>query len=97
MVLRSSGITSRGRVGINAALTAEPIVNPWFVDPIDKTVLIQGLNDIVANIKSGAFLNATSCAALIALISVPNLNMITPDNTTTITDYGKLLREFLVI
>ncbi|KAH9475934.1 substrate-specific activator of APC-dependent proteolysis [Psilocybe cubensis] len=66
----STGITSRGRIGIDAALTARPLVNPWFVDPVDKTVLIQGLNDIVAGVKN-----------------VPGLTMITPDNTTTITDY----------
>ncbi|KAF8154680.1 cellobiose dehydrogenase [Crassisporium funariophilum] len=66
----STGITSRGRIGIDAALTARPLVNPWFVDPIDKEVLIQGINDLIANIKS-----------------VPGLTMITPDNTTTITDY----------
>ncbi|KDR70281.1 hypothetical protein GALMADRAFT_894992 [Galerina marginata CBS 339.88] len=46
----STGITSRGRIGIDAALTARPLVNPWFTDPIDKQVLIQGINDLVANI-----------------------------------------------
>lgn len=66
----STGITSRGRIGIDAALSAKPIVNPWFVDPVDKEVLLQGINDVVAGIKT-----------------VANLTMITPDNTTTITDY----------
>lgn len=69
-VYLSTGITSRGRVGIDAAMTARPLVNPWFADPVDKGVLIQGINDIVANIKN-----------------VPGLTLITPDNTTTITDY----------
>ncbi|KAF8176479.1 cellobiose dehydrogenase [Pholiota molesta] len=69
-VYLSTGITSRGRVGIDAALTARPLVNPWFTDPIDKTVLIQGINDLVSGISS-----------------VPGLTLITPDNTTTITNY----------
>ncbi|EIN05508.1 cellobiose dehydrogenase [Punctularia strigosozonata HHB-11173 SS5] len=45
-VYLSQGITSRGRVGIDAALRGTPLVNPWFTDPIDKQVLIQALNDI---------------------------------------------------
>jgi len=53
MLFRSTGITSRGRIGIDAALTARPLVAPWFVDPIDKEVLLQGLNDIVAGIPAG--------------------------------------------
>ncbi|RDB26844.1 Cellobiose dehydrogenase [Hypsizygus marmoreus] len=48
----STGITSRGRIGIDAAMTARALVPPWFQDPIDKAVLIQGLYDIVSNIKS---------------------------------------------
>ena len=49
----STGITSRGRIGIDAALTARPVVEPWFTDPIDKAVMIQGINDIVGSIKNG--------------------------------------------
>ncbi|KAF8874745.1 hypothetical protein BD779DRAFT_1678607 [Infundibulicybe gibba] len=48
----STGITSRGRIGIDAAMTARPLINPWFRDPIDKAVLIQGINDIIANIHT---------------------------------------------
>ncbi|KAF8066812.1 cellobiose dehydrogenase [Lyophyllum atratum] len=48
----STGITSRGRIGIDAGMTARALVDPWFTDPIDKAVLITGLNDIVSNIKS---------------------------------------------
>ncbi|KAJ7594442.1 cellobiose dehydrogenase [Mycena floridula] len=66
----SSGITSRGRIGIDAALSAKPLVNPWLVDPVDKTVLMQGLGDIVSGIGA-----------------VPNLTMITPDNTMTLQAY----------
>lgn len=50
---RSTGITSRGRIGIDAAMTARPLINPWFTDPIDKALLIQNINDLISNIKSG--------------------------------------------
>ncbi|TFK46999.1 the flavin domain of cellobiose dehydrogenase [Heliocybe sulcata] len=68
----STGITSRGRVGINGSLTALPIEYPWFTDPVDKETLITALEDFVASVKQ-----------------VPGLTLITPDNTTTILDYGK--------
>ncbi|KAI0684656.1 cellobiose dehydrogenase [Cytidiella melzeri] len=51
-VYLSTGITSRGRVGINADLSALPLVYPWLVDPVDKTILLQALNDVVSNLKS---------------------------------------------
>jgi len=51
----STGITSRGRIGIDAALTARPLVEPWFTDPIDKAVLIEGINDLVGSIKNGMY------------------------------------------
>ncbi|KAJ7254674.1 cellobiose dehydrogenase [Mycena haematopus] len=47
----SAGIKSRGRLGINAALTALPLVNPWLVDPVDKSTLITGLKDIVSTLS----------------------------------------------
>ncbi|KAF7377697.1 Cellobiose dehydrogenase [Mycena sanguinolenta] len=47
----SSGIKSRGRLGINAALNALPLVNPWLVDPVDKSTLITGLKDIVSTLS----------------------------------------------
>ncbi|TRM59052.1 cellobiose dehydrogenase [Schizophyllum amplum] len=46
----STGITSRGRVGIDAALTARPLVNPWLTDPVDKQVLLTGIKEIVSAI-----------------------------------------------
>ena len=52
-VYLSTGITSRGRIGIDAALTARPLVEPWFTDPIDKAVLIEGINELVGSIKNG--------------------------------------------
>ncbi|ETW75429.1 cellobiose dehydrogenase 1 [Heterobasidion irregulare TC 32-1] len=51
-VYLSTGITSRGRIGIDAALRASPIVQPWLVDPVDRVILIQALNDVVSNIGS---------------------------------------------
>ncbi|KAJ3487294.1 hypothetical protein NLI96_g3648 [Meripilus lineatus] len=48
----STGITSRGRIGIDAALRAQPIVQPWLQDPVDKTILLQALNDVISNINS---------------------------------------------
>ncbi|KAJ7103732.1 cellobiose dehydrogenase [Mycena epipterygia] len=46
----STGIKSRGRLGINAALNALPLVNPWLVDPVDKTTLVAGLEEIVSSL-----------------------------------------------
>ncbi|EIM84175.1 uncharacterized protein STEHIDRAFT_62168 [Stereum hirsutum FP-91666 SS1] len=69
-VYLSTGITSRGRIGIDAALRAQPIVAPWLTDPVDKEILIQALNDVVSNMGN-----------------VTGLTMITPDNTTTISEY----------
>ncbi|KAJ6504248.1 cellobiose dehydrogenase [Mycena vitilis] len=47
----SVGIKSRGRLGINAALNAMPLVNPWLVDPVDKSTLISGLKNITSTIS----------------------------------------------
>ncbi|KAJ7905042.1 cellobiose dehydrogenase [Mycena leptocephala] len=47
----STGIKSRGRLGINAALNAMPLVNPWLVDPVDKSTLIAGLKEIVSTVS----------------------------------------------
>ncbi|KAK0444192.1 cellobiose dehydrogenase [Desarmillaria tabescens] len=69
----STGLTSRGRIGIDAALTARALVNPWFVDEIDREALLQGLNEIVSSMPL-----------------VSGMKMITPDNTTTMENYGAL-------
>ncbi|KAJ7198737.1 cellobiose dehydrogenase [Mycena pura] len=47
----SAGIKSRGRLGINAAMNGMPLVNPWLVDPADKSTLIQGLNNIISTVS----------------------------------------------
>ncbi|KZP28042.1 hypothetical protein FIBSPDRAFT_1039750 [Athelia psychrophila] len=46
----SQGITSRGRIGINAALTGLPLVNPWFTDPVDKSTLITAIKDLLTTV-----------------------------------------------
>ncbi|PPQ99962.1 hypothetical protein CVT24_009541 [Panaeolus cyanescens] len=51
-VYLSTGITSRGRIGIDAALTARTLVDPWFTDPVDKEVIITGIKDLVAGVKN---------------------------------------------
>ncbi|KAK7056498.1 substrate-specific activator of APC-dependent proteolysis [Paramarasmius palmivorus] len=48
----STGITSRGKIGIDAAIRPRALTLPWLTDPVDKEVLIQGVKDIVSNIKS---------------------------------------------
>ncbi|KZV90569.1 cellobiose dehydrogenase [Exidia glandulosa HHB12029] len=50
-VYLSYGITSRGRIGIDAAMKGQALVNPWFQDPVDKTVLLDGLNQIINSAK----------------------------------------------
>ncbi|KAH8115148.1 cellobiose dehydrogenase [Phellopilus nigrolimitatus] len=70
-VYLSTGTTSRGRIGLtSSALGAGALTNPWFQDPVDQTVLITGLQEIID-----------------AVPNVPGLTLITPDNTTTLTDY----------
>ncbi|EAU86798.2 cellobiose dehydrogenase [Coprinopsis cinerea okayama7 len=43
----ATGITSRGRIGIDAALTARALKNPWFTDPVDKEVLLKGIHELI--------------------------------------------------
>ncbi|KAI0646211.1 cellobiose dehydrogenase [Trametes meyenii] len=48
----SQGIQSRGRIGVDAALNAKALVNPWLTNSVDKTVLLQALHDITDNIRN---------------------------------------------
>lgn len=53
-MFRSSGVTSRGRVGLTSStLGAGALVNPWFQDPVDKSTLIQGINEVISAAKNG--------------------------------------------
>ncbi|KAG9000556.1 hypothetical protein FRB94_005345 [Tulasnella sp. JGI-2019a] len=69
----SSGLTSRGRIGIDNTMYGKIITPPWFQDPTDKAVIITAINNL---------LSTTS--------QVPGLTLITPDNTTTVTDFVNL-------
>nr|ACF60617.1 cellobiose dehydrogenase [Gelatoporia subvermispora] len=51
-VYLSSGITSRGRIGVTAGLNAVALENPWLTDPVDKVVLIQALEDVISTLPS---------------------------------------------
>ncbi|KAF7313791.1 Cellobiose dehydrogenase [Mycena chlorophos] len=70
----STGIQSRGRIGVNAALNAMPLVNPWLNDKTgsDEAALLTGLNNIISTISQ-----------------VPGLELIMPDNTISMTEYVK--------
>ncbi|KAI3611720.1 cellobiose dehydrogenase [Moniliophthora roreri] len=46
----STGITSRGSIGIDAAIRPRVLENPWLTDDVDREVLIKGIQDIVSNI-----------------------------------------------
>ncbi|KAH7102802.1 cellobiose dehydrogenase, partial [Auriculariales sp. MPI-PUGE-AT-0066] len=46
-VYLSYGITSRGRIGIDASMKGYAITRPWFTDPVDKVAMIQGLTSII--------------------------------------------------
>ncbi|KAI0635059.1 cellobiose dehydrogenase [Trametes polyzona] len=48
----SQGIQSRGRIGIDAALNAKALVNPWLTNAIDKQVLLQALHDVTSTMKN---------------------------------------------
>jgi len=85
---RSENVTSRGRIGINLALQATPLVDPWFVDPVDKTTMISVLNDIVAGVGNGESAFHSVERAVFNVRTVTNLTLIQPNNQT-IEDYGE--------
>lgn len=51
-VYLSHGITSRGRIGIDNTLYGKVLTNPWFQDPVDKAVLITGINNLLSTMSS---------------------------------------------
>ncbi|KAF5354114.1 hypothetical protein D9756_007316 [Leucocoprinus leucothites] len=51
-VYLSTGITSRGRIGIDAAMTARALKEPWLTDSVDKAVLRTALHDLTSTISS---------------------------------------------
>lgn len=53
-VSSTQGITSRGRIGIDSALRGQVLRSPWFVDNADKSAMVTAINDILADVQSGA-------------------------------------------
>ncbi|KAJ7730606.1 hypothetical protein DFH07DRAFT_162631 [Mycena maculata] len=51
-VYLSTGLTSRGRIGIDSNLTALPLVEPYFTDPIDEATLVAAINDVITSVKN---------------------------------------------
>ncbi|KAJ6483504.1 hypothetical protein C8R47DRAFT_1217585 [Mycena vitilis] len=66
----STGLTSRGRIGVDANMNAVPLVQPYFTDPVDEATLVTAIKDVIASVKN-----------------VPGLELITPDNTTTVANF----------
>ncbi|KAJ7869511.1 hypothetical protein B0H13DRAFT_2236546 [Mycena leptocephala] len=48
----STGLTSRGRIGIDANLNGVPLVQPYFTDPVDEATLVTAINDVIASVKN---------------------------------------------
>ncbi|KAJ7662442.1 hypothetical protein B0H17DRAFT_1211914 [Mycena rosella] len=51
-VYLSTGLTSRGRIGIDSTLQALPLVQPYLTDPVDEATLVTAINDIIASVKN---------------------------------------------
>ncbi|CAE6481722.1 unnamed protein product [Rhizoctonia solani] len=48
----ATGLTSTGRIGVkDASLKMDALVKPWFTDPVDKAVMVDAMNDIIATYK----------------------------------------------
>lgn len=46
----STGLSSRGRIGIDPTMYGKIISNPWFQDPNDKVVIIQAINNLLSTL-----------------------------------------------
>ncbi|KAF8596985.1 cellobiose dehydrogenase [Ceratobasidium sp. AG-I] len=66
----STGLTSQGRIGIDASLRGRILTDPWLTDPVDKTVLVTAITDLLSTYKQ-----------------IPNLALISPDNTTSVSTH----------
>ncbi|KAJ7779829.1 hypothetical protein B0H16DRAFT_726606 [Mycena metata] len=51
-VYLSTGLTSRGRLGIDNDLNGVPLVQPYFTDPADESTLVTAINDVIASVKN---------------------------------------------
>lgn len=54
-VYLSQGITSRGRIGIDSTMYMSQITQPYFQDPVDKSTLMTGIQDVLSTVNQGAF------------------------------------------
>ncbi|KAK7037807.1 substrate-specific activator of APC-dependent proteolysis [Paramarasmius palmivorus] len=70
----STGVTSRGTIGIDAAIRPRVLEDPWLTDPVDREVLLRGVQDIVSN-----------------MADISGLDLVMPDNSTSLEDYGTVL------
>ena len=53
-IIRSTGITSRGRIGVNdTSLDVKILTLPYFTDPVDKSTLIDAINEVLGSVKHG--------------------------------------------
>lgn len=48
----STGLTSRGQIGITPGYTAQPIVEPYWQDPVDKEVMMEAIADVLSTQSS---------------------------------------------
>ncbi|KAJ7055854.1 the flavin domain of cellobiose dehydrogenase [Mycena amicta] len=78
-VYLSTGLTSRGRIGVDSHLNGVPLVQPYFTDPGDETTVVTAINDIIASVKNVPGLklitpdNTTTVANFVHTYSVGNL------------------------
>lgn len=50
----STGMTSKGRIGIDAAFKGQVLTDPWLTDSHDTAVLVEALNDFLSTVSSGS-------------------------------------------
>ena len=68
-------------------MNAKALVNPWLTDPVDKTVLLQALHDVISTMSNGEGDFHALIQHLLMLRIVSGLTMITPDHTQTLEEY----------
>lgn len=47
----TTGLTSVGRIGIDASMRGQVITDPWLTDPVDKAVLVTAVTDLLSTYK----------------------------------------------
>ncbi|KAG8737141.1 hypothetical protein FRC10_008545 [Ceratobasidium sp. 414] len=46
-----TGLTSVGRIGIDSALRGAILTQPWLTDPVEKTVMVNAITDVLSTYK----------------------------------------------